>query len=641
MLNEIGVTVVYGVGDVPEESGFHFMRLLIRPYFSILNPWRVDFPKSEVDNWEIQYQIDSFRVYVWYEFFANGGNRVRKHTYGPQGYDTLGDSWGHTETERNQNSTSRDSEYDENARERYIQGTGFTSYSLNGTYSHERDYSGAKKLTQFSEDLSPGEELQFPCPPSADGEDRWQNSYQLVLPTGSLIREIKNIVVKFEYIRLLAKSRDGTTIRDWILGEDLEVNGWLQKPHPTNGWADGFPKGVDLGNVTYTYVDYSLTKPPPYSVKRLDGRLKTAANMRETQRSSMKPWSVNGTDSWPDRGASGNYSKIDNYDRPAAFPSNTANNEIPGDRIRSEGITFLKDAYDPGAQHLDSNDWPKIQFTNPANGTGIFTAPADLGKIQTNVLHRKLRFTTQHPREVALVNGGLGNATYIPDWAMLDVISFGSNVTAVPLPAPVNLNGRFHVPSGSPQPALRTAGLESALKALDSASSLGNPFNPANTTSANKTQFMGSSGNVSSTIAGHIGNLTWSTGNFSSGSATWGKGNSTNDPGSRRKTAKFPTNQFVLPSEVTEIKSVSDVVSSDTSTINLKRNEGRLSSLFPGATTQSRFFTIYAYAQALDKAGTPDSEAVTKTLVEVIENTSTTPSTYTVKKLYTQPISVQ
>jgi hypothetical protein len=239
-------------------------------------------------------------------------------------------------------------------------------------------------------------------------------------------------------------------------------------------------------------------------------------------------------------------------------------------------------------------------------------------------------------------SGGLGNATYIPDWAMLDVISFGSNVTAVPLPAPVNLNGRFYVPSGSPQPAPRTAGLESALKAIDTASSLGNPFNSANITSANKLQYMGSSGNVSSTVAGHIGNLTWSTGNFTSGgNATWGKGDSTNDPGSRRKTAKFPTNQFVLPSEVTEIKSVSDVVSSDTSTINLKRNEGRLSSLFPGATTQSRFFTIYAYAQALDKAGTPDSEAVTKTLVEVIENTSTTPSTYTVKKLYTQPISVQ
>jgi hypothetical protein len=191
--------------------------------------------------------------------------------------------------------------------------------------------------------------------------------------------------------------------------------------------------------------------------------------------------------------------------------------------------------------------------------------------------------------------------------------------------------------------------LESALKAIDSANSLGNSFNANNTVPIDdRAQYVGSSGNAS-TIAGHIGNLTWSTGNFTTGNATWGKGNSTSDPGSRRKTAKFPTNQFVLPSEVTEITSVSDVVSLDNYTGNsthIKANEGRLSSLFPGATTQSRFFTIYAYAQAGRENPTTknfevDSEAVTKTLVEVIENTSTTPSTYTVKKLYTQPISVQ
>ena len=242
-------------------------------------------------------------------------------------------------------------------------------------------------------------------------------------------------------------------------------------------------------------------------------------------------------------------------------------------------------------------------------------------------------------------SGGLGNATYIPDWAMLDVISFGSNVTTVPLTAPLNLNGRFHVPSGSPQPAPRIAGLESALKALDSASSLGNSFNASFTPPTDRSQYMGGSVNVSSTVAGNIGNLTWSTGNFTTGTSTWGKGNSTNDPGSRRKTKNLPVSHIVLPSEVTEIRGVSDVVRLDNYTGNsthIKANEGRLSSLFPGATTQSRFFTIYAYAQALDRQGQPDSEAVTKTLVEVEEQTPvTTPTTYKVKKLYTQPISVQ
>jgi hypothetical protein len=43
---------------------------------------------------------------------------------------------------------------------------------------------------------------------------------------------------------------------------------------------------------------------------------------------------------------------------------------------------------------------------------------------------------------------------------------------------------------------------------------------------------------------------------------------------------------------------------------------------------------IYAYAQALDKNQIVDSEALTKTMVEVQYNSGN----YTVKKLYTQPI---
>ena len=368
----------------------------------------------------------------------------------------------------------------------------------------------------------------------------------------------------------------------------------------------------------------------------------------------MLAWSKSGTATWVDPTASGNASLTSTTGDAEAYPSKTKASEIPGDPTKTD--SDLRYAFEPREHHLDTNDWPKIQFTNPANSTGVFTSPADLGKIQTNIQHRKLRFTTQHPKEVAVGNGGLGNATYIPDWAMLDVISFGSNVTTVPLPAPLNLNGRFHVPSGSPQPAPRTAGLESALKALDSASSLGNSFNASFTPPTDRSQYMGGSVNVSSTVAGNIGNLTWSTGNFTTGTSTWGTGNSTNDPGSRRKTKNLPVSHIVLPSEVTEIRGVSDVVPLDNYTGNsthIKANEGRLSSLFPGATTQSRFFTIYAYAQAgqlqnknQPESATnpfiPDSEAVTKTLVEVEEQTPvTTPPTYKVKKLYTQPISVQ
>jgi hypothetical protein len=66
-----------------------------------------------------------------------------------------------------------------------------------------------------------------------------------------------------------------------------------------------------------------------------------------------------------------------------------------------------------------------------------------------------------------------------------------------------------------------------------------------------------------------------------------------------------------------------------------------LAAFFPGLTFCSNFFTISAYAQALDKSGNVDSEALTKTLVEVeitTPATATTSAIYKVKKLYTQSI---
>ena len=74
---------------------------------------------------------------------------------------------------------------------------------------------------------------------------------------------------------------------------------------------------------------------------------------------------------------------------------------------------------------------------------------------------------------------------------------------------------------------------------------------------------------------------------------------------------------------------------------HFKWNEGRSSALIPAVTTRSSFFTIYAYAQALDQSGNIGSESLTKTLVEVeVETpaTATTPAAYKVKKLYTQNI---
>ena len=133
----------------------------------------------------------------------------------------------------------------------------------------------------------------------------------------------------------------------------------------------------------------------------------------------------------------------------------------------------------------------------------------------------------------------------------------------------------------------------------------------------------------STTIANAIGNMTWST------SSTWG---------SRRSNKNFPADQYILPSEIMEIAGVANEVDQTNYTNNsthLKWNEGRASALIPAVTTRSSFFTIYAYAQALDRNQNIDSEFLTKTLVEVEITTlatATTPAEYKVKKLYTQNI---
>jgi hypothetical protein len=664
-INEVGVTVLWTceyVSDNPTAGGPRpppgrwIVRPAIRPFVSIANLNKILFAKEKVAEWEIQMQIDSFR----YDFTYNGNT----HTYGPRGFQN-NDSWGHNWNECYGNAQNRDrSAPPGKLKESYLGGNGPLIYRIGGGYTEisQTRYTDAWRSPNYSETLGPGEELQFPCPPYHGAS--WDICFQVHVPFagGSSIPDVElgDMFINFEYIRLVAKSGDGTTIRDWVLGEDLgEIKCELQKPHPEGAWASGQPTRMNQQLVAASYNDLfdddgdgnktetlpipnfktwpsadSVTKPPATTAKRIDGRLRTPASVASAgnQRNSMKSWSFTSAQSWPNANVAGK-AKAANKDDAKAFAYETRGNDIPGDPTEKQN-SELTSAYDPGAHHLDSNDWPSIEFTNPANGSGVFTSPADLGKIQTNVQHRKLRMTTQHPNEVKTADGGGGSVTYIPDWAMLDVISFGSNITTVPLPAPVNLTGRFYVPSTSPQPAPRAAGLESVLKTLDSASSLGNTFNATIKSAVDKIQYIGATSN-SSAIAGNIRNLTWTTGNFTSGNSTWSN---------RRNAAKFPSNQIVLPAEVTEIKSISDLPGLDTYTgnsKNIKGNEGRLSALFPGVTTQSRFFTIYAYAQALDKTGAIDSEALTKTLVEVVEDSSSAPSKYTVKKLYSQKIHDQ
>jgi hypothetical protein len=224
---------------------------------------------------------------------------------------------------------------------------------------------------------------------------------------------------------------------------------------------------------------------------------------------------------------------------------------------------------------------------------------------------------------------------------MLEVISFGNSTNppnAFNRTLPVNINGRFYLPgnvTNSAPPAPRTIGIKALAEVLSIGGNGSNqdPTNPSNSISTNATRFKGFSAN-STTIANAIGNMTWSP------NSSWGNSTS-NSTTFRRNALRFPANQYILPSEIMEIEGVADAVSQtdyNNSSSHFKWNEGRASALIPAVTTRSSFFTIYAYAQALDNQQNIDSEALTKTLVEVESDTSTTPSTYKVKKLYTQPI---
>jgi Tfp pilus assembly protein PilX len=339
-------------------------------------------------------------------------------------------------------------------------------------------------------------------------------------------------------------------------------------------------------------------------------------------------------------------------------PSETQNRHIPGDPsslgddepdifIANEGSSIYF------AQSLNTFD---------ASGNATFNTPHDLGKVMTNVNWRRLRFMPRHSNENA--------ANLIPDWAMLDAISFSSNNSSSSMLkiAPINPNGAFTydttLNNSTAAPAARN-NLPALLKALESnslilGSSIAKTVAGSNMTfdKADLAAIGSGLGNASTTFRGSPTLAASVSANITSNSTTkWSTINSTWS--SWRSSKGWPSTNLVMPGEVTEIRGVADYgarsqydYSSSPGASSIKENEGRLSAFFPGLTTCSNFFTIYAYAQAgqlkdknqPESASNPfvaDSEALTKSLVEVeitTPATATAPAQYKVKKLYTQPI---
>jgi len=412
------------------------------------------------------------------------------------------------------------------------------------------------------------------------------------------------------------------TVRDWVLGADvgpfIPNDGNLSLNSNSN---ISFPRNAGTHETFWTADPISK-----YSYQRLCPLIKTSMAASSNLTASTRAWTANasttnqtfGTVTSATGVTTANQAELlndananPNYDSGNTIPSDPSFNNYNGNAIYANATL--------------SND-----MRVPELPTGNYSCPADLGLVPTNQRWRRLRMQMQPASE----------GTLIPDWALLDVITFGNSTNASnPLSrlSPVNLNGRFYLP-GNASITPRTVGLSALAKVLENstAGTIQDPMNPVSSASVNATKFWGNTVNAT-TIASAISNMTWSV------NSTWGKGNSTNDPSSRRKTNKFPVNQYILPSEIMEIAGVADAVSQgnyNNTASHFKWNEGRASALIPAVTTRSSLFTIYAYAQALDKSLNVDSEALTKTLVEVESDTSTTPTTYKVKKIYTQPILI-
>lgn len=491
---------------------------------------------------------------------------------------------------------------------------------------------------------------QAGLPSGANATDYRINSFGNVSLTITYIKICSNSTIAGSLTTHAGRPRiPGTnintnTIRDWVLGADID------RFIPNNGnlsFVGGGSGTSYMSQGVYSWPPANTTVTFPrnwggdwlgpansisgYSYQRLCPLIKTSMAASSNLTASTRSWTANASSAnqtFGDRTFTSNLTtatQTEQLNDGNARPSFDAANAISSDPSFNN---FNGNAIYANA--TESKDM-RIPELPSFSGNYLYTCPADLGFVPTNQRWRRLRMQMQPSSEGAM----------IPDWAMLDVISFGNSTdpnNAFNRTLPVNINGRFHLPgniTNSAPPAPRTIGVRALTQVLsfNGTGSIQNPLNPASSISTDATRFKGSS--VGSTtlrnIANAIGNMTWS-GNSSWGNATTGK---------RWKINGQPINQYILPSEIMEIAGVADAVSQtnyNNSSSHFKWNEGRASALIPAVTTRSSFFMIYAYAQALDRQGNIDSEALTKTLAEVQYNSSTTPPTYTVKKLYTQAI---
>jgi hypothetical protein len=657
VISEVSVAAAYYIttGSIspPPNWRLGFIRPSLQVMVELYNPYNITFNSTDA---RIVIKMNSFTFNCTHRI-RSGNQTFGPFTYGPSGNytdDSSPQAWGSGNDYLNNNTLLPDPNnrakwnavLRDNANANTLGKLQESYFSQDNPMSYPNSR-GSPIAAPSRIEIPPYSKVQFHLfSPSwgvygqVDATKSWgaNNATITYNNTDVEIIKIDNLSVGVSYVKLIANKSDASSVRDWVRGPEI---GFFS-PEIRNQDGNGtILRRISTSNSTNWNRSPGQYMPPvsPNTYQRICPLLKTTVNATATLSDDTRAWtnmiSTNSTHSLISLGSAtttnymvGNSSSPESFNYTQSNPSFDQVNSIPSDPSFNNTIA---NAVFAGSNSSDMRE--------PYLITGNYSCPADLGLVPTNKRWRRLRMQMQPKQEVSISNGGIGNQTYIPDWSMLDAISFGNSTT---LQHPVNINGRFNLPT-NPVPTPRTIGIQALAKVLESSSNatIQDPINPASSNSTDATRFRGNTVNAT-TIANAIGNMTWSD------NSTWGQGNATSDPGSRRKTKNFPANTYILPSEIMEIAGVADAVSQTdyaNSSSHFKWNEGRASALIPAITTRSSFFMIYAHAQAgqlqdknqPESASNPfvvDSEALTKTLVEVQYNSGN----YTVKKLYTQPI---
>lgn len=455
----------------------------------------------------------------------------------------------------------------------------------------DNPWGAAQQVTSWNLDPANGvRTLALPeIGPNATGEV--SVSFEMSFQDTNPLVQISESYIIIDQVKLLAEEGNAQSVRDWCSGNDF-----------FNALSEG-PQGPAQFAISNLLSQPALSQPsspfgargplpttgppPPEKLVRLDPRLKPALTNSAIyqQNPPRRAW-----DYVP-------------FPSPAPGPANFAGDPIPPDPGDAQSVIY-------------NTNLPPILSTSDS----AYAMAADLGKVFTGFPWRTLRMQPQPALE--------SSAGLIPDWVLLDAVSFGDGTRALN-----SANPNSQIISLTAPVTRRTAAIRSQLDVLTNAAaslslrSVAHPvlLGPVISTlpfseeaALNFSRIVRGDASFLAQIASNVQRPdlppSWSA------NSTWP---------ARRAALGFPANALLLPSEMAEIRGMADFLASTGAAVNSNKfNEYRLNTLFPGAGSRSRFFRVYALGEALEgrAANAPvAAKAFLQTLVEV-DISSTPPS---------------